>query len=60
MGHEGKSVLTADRGELDSFLDMLKLQRVPVVYWHGSQSQDYLKVPSRDALVVLLDGKTHY
>ena len=40
---------------------MLKPQRVPAVYQHGGQSQDYLEVRwQQNALVVLPDGKIHY
>ena len=54
MRHEGDGVLTAERGELDSCLNTLKLQGVPAVYRHGGQSQDYLKVhQQRNASVVL-------
>ena len=44
LRHKGDSVLTAERGELDSCSNTLKLQGMPAVYRHGSQSQDYLKV----------------
>ena len=54
LRHEGDGVLTAERGELDSCSNTLKLQGVPAVYRHGGQSQDYLKVhQQRNASVVL-------
>ena len=54
LRHEGDSVLTGERGKLDSCSNTLKPQGVPAVYQHGGWSQDYLKVQwQRNALVVL-------
>ena len=54
LRHEGNGVLTAERGKLDSCLNTLKLQGVPAVYWHGGQSQDYLKVRRQQNASVVL------